>query len=238
MNETLPKDAIARTQPLVVELIGPAGAGKTTLLRALTQGNQIFVKGPDLVVRRIENIPFFVGNALLLLLTFLRQHGNGRWFTWYEVKAMVYLKGWHRVLRRQASKEGRIVILDPGPVFKLARLRGFGPENMNSQGFEKWWAGMLKQWAATLDMVLWLDAPDAILVERVHGRNHWHRVKEKSEHEACQFLARYRASYEQVVAKLTANGGPTVLRFDTGQESTSQIVDRMLVTFYREQGEG
>jgi hypothetical protein len=64
-------------------------------------------------------MPFFVGNALLLLPTLLRQTRRGRWLAWHEIKMMVYLTGWHRVLRSQVPNHGTVVILDQGPVFKL-----------------------------------------------------------------------------------------------------------------------
>ena len=90
---------------------------------------------------------------------------------------------------------------------------------------------MLKQWASALDMVIWLDAPDAILVERIRARSKWHLVKEKPEQVANKFLARFRTSYDQIIARLTANCGPRVLRFNTKQESLDQIVDKALAAF-------
>jgi len=89
---------------------------------------------------------------------------------------------------------------------------------------------VLDQWARTLDMIIWLDAPDSVLMERINNRAQRHHVKAKSEQEAFQFLARYRSSYEQVLVKLTANGRPRLLQFDTNQVSIEQITDRLLVT--------
>jgi hypothetical protein len=54
-------------------------------------------------------------------------------------------------------------------------------------------------------------------------------VKGKSELEVAQFLARYRASYEQTLAKLAAHGGPALLQFDTGQTPMEEIVEKVLV---------
>ena len=166
-----------------------------------------------------------------LLPTFLRQTQHGRRFAWHESKMMVYLTGWHQVLRRQTLNHGTVFILDQGPVFQLAQLHGFGPENINSERFEEWWASVLDQWASTLDMVIWLDAPDAVLLERIHTRSKWHLVKNESEQEAREFLARYRASFEQMISALTADGGPRVLRFDTQQESMDRVVDNLLLEF-------
>lgn len=237
MNKVLADNTIVGRSPLVVEMCGPAGAGKTTLLRALSQCNQVFVEGAHLRVRRIGHIPFFLSNALLLLPAFLSHHRNSRCFTWDEIKMMVCLKGWPHVLRRQASNNGTVTVLDHGPVFQLTRLHAFGPEKINSQSFEEWWDSMLKQWATIMYMVVWLDAPDAVLLERIHTRNRWHIIKGKSGQEACEFLGRYRTSYEHIISALTAEGGPQVLRFDTDQKSVDQIVDKVLAAFNSESNE-
>jgi len=232
----LTDNTVAERPPLIAEIIGPAGAGKTTLSRALSQRNKKIVVGVRLC--RIRYIPFFVSNTLFFLPTFLRQYRNSRWFTWAETRSMMYLKAWHHVLGRQTLNNGMVTVLDHGPIFRLALLREFGPEITTGQLYERWWDSTLNQWAATLDMLIWLDAPDAILMERIHARNERHKVREKSEQEAYEFLARYRTSYEQIISMLATGGGPRVLRFDTDQESVSQIVDQVLVAFDPEHSEG
>lgn len=147
---------------------------------------------------------------------------------------MVYLKAWHHVLERQAANNDVVTVLDHGPIYRLALLREFGPEMTKSQLYERWWDSMLKQWATIMYMVIWLDAPDVVLLERIYTRNSWHIIKGKSEQEAYEFLARYRTSYEQTITRLTANRGPTLLRFDTHQKSVDQIVDKVLAAFNSE----
>ena len=141
---------------------------------------------------------------------------------------MVYLKGWPRVLRQQVARSGMIVLLDHGPIFKLSTLYAFGPERLRSQAFKKWWNDMFKEWAVLLDMVVWLDAPNPVLETRINHRDQRHMVKGKPEQEAREFLERYRKSYEQTLAKLTANGGPTLVQFDTSQTSIEQIAENVL----------
>ena len=215
----------------MVELVGPAGAGKTTLSRVLSQRSERIVVGADIELRKVEHAPVFVRNAPLLLPLFLRPCRHSRWFTWDEIKAMVYLKGWHRVFRGQASREGAIVLLDHGPVFRLATLNAFGPDRLRNPAAESWWTDMFKHWAFILDMVIWLDAPDVVLEERINARNQRHTVKGKTEHEVSQFLARYRTSYRQTLSKLTAHGRLKLFRFDTNQTSIEAIVDEVLVAF-------
>lgn len=221
----------------VVELVGPAAAGKSSLIRALTQSNERFTVGVGLRRRRIGHILNFLGNALLLLPIFLRQYRNDRWFTWEEIKMLVYLKGWHHGLRRQAAN-GSITLVENSPIFKLTRLHAFGPENMKGQDFDNWWASMLKRWGNTLDMLIWLDAPDEILINRVHARGRWHEVMDMSGQEANEFLARYRQSYDRIIPALTANYDLKLIRLDTQQESLGQMRDKVLAAYDLGGGQG
>lgn len=228
MNNGLTNNSFVEELPLIVEIIGPAGAGKTTLSRALSQRDEKVRVAADLELRKMKHVLIFVSNAPYLLPVFLHRFRHSRWFTWDEIKAIVYLKGWLRVLRRPAANNGTTILLDHGPIFKLATLNAFGPEGLKSERFEKWWHNMFEQWASTLDLVIWLDTSNTNLAERINTRSQRHAVKGKSEQEASKFLACYRTSYEQIMAKLTAYGGPTPLQFDTTHASIEQIVDQVL----------
>lgn len=221
-------------RPLVVELVGAAGTGKTTILRALGQRGDI-VDGAR--AGRLQYLPFFAEIALTLLPAYLLRYRHGRWFSWEETRSMVYLKAWRQVVRRRSSQDGAVTILDHGPIFRLALLRGFGPEFVASQVYARWWESALAQWSGALDVVIWLDAPDAVLIERINARDRWHLVKDRPESEACAFLARYRAEYEEIIARLSAAGGPRVLRFDTAREPLDQIVSHVRAAFELEQGQ-
>ncbi len=223
--------AIEQTHPLIVELVGPAGAGKTTLSRALSQRNGKIRVAADLELRKMEHLSIFVRQAPFLSPVLLRRCRHSSWFTWDEIKAMVYLRGWPRVLRQQARDGGTAILLDHGPVFKLATLNAFGSERLTNEGFETWWNNMYTQWASTLDLVIWLDTADSDLIERINTRSQKHTVKAKAEQEASEFLARYRRSYEQILTKLTAYGGPTLIKFDTGQVAIEHIVEEVLTVF-------
>jgi thymidylate kinase len=212
----------------VVELVGPAGAGKTSLSRALRQRSQKFMVGAEIELRRPEHLPIFARNLPALLPLLIKGERQERAFTWNEIKLMVYLRGWSRLLKQQAAQTDGVSLLDHGPLFKLATLHAFGPERLMKQSAEKWWNEMFTRWASTLDMVIWLDAPDAILGQRINERIQKHAVKGKSEAEVINFLARYRGSYEQVLTRLAAHGGPTLYQFDTSRTPIEQVADEVL----------
>ena len=214
-------------RPKVVEIVGPAGVGKTTLVRALCQRNHQIQAG--VCFHKTRLIPVWLGNILFWLPTFLRQYRHSRWFNRKELRSMAYLKLWHQILAGQSASNDSITVLDHGPIFRLAMLQEFGPEIVKSQLYERWHNTMLKEWAATLDLVIWLDAPDAILWERIQNRNCRHKVKGKSREEGYKFLAHYRRAYEQIIAELKVDSGIKVVCFNTDQESPHQIADRVLV---------
>ena len=147
---------------------------------------------------------------------------------------MIYLQGWPHVLRQQAAGTDTAVLLDHGPIFKLATLNEFGPERLKSGAFECWWQEVYALWAFTLDMVVWLDAPETILIERINQRDQRHAIKGKPGLDASRFLERYRMAYEQVLAKLTAYRKPVFLHFNTHLVSIEQIAEEVLAACGRD----
>jgi thymidylate kinase len=217
---------------LIIELVGPAGAGKTTLSRVLIDRNPMIQMGLDIELRKTKYVPVILHNAMSLLPLFLKKSiRNGCHFTWEEIKYLIYLAGWPEVLRQEAADGTTAILLDHGPVFKLATLNEFGPEALKTDQFANWWDRMFKQWASTLDMVIWLDAPDKILDQRINSRDQRHSVKGKSESEVVHFLARYRTSYEETLAKLRIAGNTRLLQFDTSRTSIEQVADEILSAF-------
>jgi hypothetical protein len=210
----------------IVELVGVAGSGKTTLLRELTQHNPQIQNG--IPVPPLQSLPIYARQTLSLLPLKLGDYRSSRWFTSRELRSMVYLEAWHRNLTVRPPKDRRAVFIDHGPMFRLARLREFGPELTRSQAYERWWNGMLEQWVKTLGFAVWLDAPDSVLLERILARNVWHEVKDKSTAEGYDFLVRYREMYERLLSQFAANPNFTLLRFDTSQMSATQIAHSVL----------
>lgn len=211
-----------------MEIVGPAGAGKTTLMRVLCEQNKQIRNGVS--PPKINRLPFFVDNTVLLLPTYLRHYRHSRWFTWKEMRSMINLRLWHQVLAYQLNNRHlETTLFDHGPIFRLAHLHAFGPEVTQSPVFEQWWNTLLGQWINTLDVVIWLDAPNETLLERVHGRGHGYLSKELSASEGYAFLDRYRKIYQQILAKFAMNQKLTLLHFKTDRKSPEQIADEIRV---------
>jgi len=218
--------------PRIVELVGVAGAGKTTLAKALSQSSKRIIHGHHPYFRKVEHIPFFAWNTLLMMPTFIHLYASYgiKCLTSREVAWMVILHGWHHVLRRQASNDGSIIVMDQGPVSIMAELSVIDPKCLQSQAAKKWWENTIKGWIDALDLLIWLDASDPTLIKRVRTRDQWHLIKDQQDREALDFNTSYRSTYNSLLSALTADGrGPQVIEINTGRESLDTVMDKVLV---------
>ena len=114
----------------------------------------------------------------------------------------------------------------------MAQLQMFGPDSLRSRSAKNWWDRIYRQWAATLDMVVYLDAPKRILKERIYNRGQWHIMKEKNKTEVLEFLINFRMTYVQLMSKLKENyDSPKILRFDTSRKSPDVIANSLVTEF-------
>ena len=227
----LPKNReIGRKDLRIVEVVGPAGAGKSTLCHALQDASEYIRLSDFPDVRRIADAPFFVRHGLQVLprVLFLTKRGSTR-LTRREFAWLSILHGWPAVLQKEWKANNKVPILDQGPVYLMTELRDFGPECLRTRDAEKMWQVLYRRWAATLNMIVWLDAPDTFLVQRIRTREKDHLVKNGSVELAFEFLHRYRVAYERTLSTLAANSAVLrVLRFDTNQETPHQIANQIL----------
>jgi len=206
---------------VVAEIVGPAGAGKSTLAGAL--------KRRDGRVRAGLGVwglpaPLLLSTAILSLPQLLAMWRRRGAFGWGEAGLVVRLNALGRLLGREASRRQEFLLLDEGTVFALAKLRAFGGEDSGTEHL----SGMVERHARGLDAVVWLDAPDEELARRIRGREKPHRMKGRSDEEISEFLARYRESYERVIAELRSRRGLKVLRVSTHGRSPEQVADEII----------
>ena len=225
----MPADADARQlTPRLVELVGLAGAGKTSLSCTLAkQNSQIFLPA-DLQLRKPEHLQIFLLQMPSLLPLLAHHCRSSCPYTWVEMKAIAYLEGWDGYLKKQAIHGARILLLDHGPLFKLATLHAFQKEKFAIPAFERWWNNTLQRWSNALDLVIWLDAPQRDLLQRINDRAQRHPVKGMPAAEAIEFFARYRVSYQHIRSMLVACGQPPVVDADTSQVPLEQLTDQLL----------
>ena len=193
----------------VVELAGPAGAGKTTVATALTRMLPGTRLGPP--PGRFATVRALVP-ATPMLLASRSAAGDGKRWSQPEIRSVGYLLAWQRTLA--TPEPGRLLLLDHGPVFRLAMLAAHGPAMTRTPTFRQWWRRTARDWAGLLDAVVCLDAPDEVLRSRIDARDRAHRVRHASRSEAEAFLARYREAFAAAL-ELVASAGTPVFHVDT-----------------------
>lgn len=211
---------------MIAEIVGPAGAGKTTIARALSQRNSAI--RCDFDIRFRQFLPAFCARAASLLPAKLLRYRKIDSAYWSALLRLAYLDKLYSVLSRHNSIDGEIFFLDQAPVYWLTYLWEFGSAGHKDQSLDQWWIRSLRDWAAILDVIIWVDARDEILLQRICDRQKWHGVKNLSEKEAREFLVRHRKAYWHVISMLTSDGGPRVLSFSTDQEPSDWIEERIL----------
>jgi hypothetical protein len=209
-----------------VELAGPAGAGKSATRRALTAR----LRGrPGMIWGR--GAPSLMLNGVQLIPAFIPLWREARSPLWDETRHMVRL----RTLRQELQRNGReeVIVLDEGPVFALAWLRGFGHPVMRHAVTEQWWRTTFQEWAGLIDTVVVLDAPDALLARRIRSRPEDHEVKQASDPEIAAWIARFRQALDWVLERLTLEADLSVLRLDTSTETPEELAERAVAALER-----
>lgn len=207
----------------VAELVGAAGTGKSAL-------SQRLARRPGVLRASVWNLPrgWWLLNALRSVPTLVGLCVRAWAVPWDDVGYIIRLRTLNHMLARWRARQVRFVILDEGPVFALAWLRLFGEKRLRGDAMKRWWRGAVRQWAATVDLVVLLDAPDPVLARRIRTRERPHRVKQSTDAEIGAFCAAYRQAFGEVIAALTAENGVRVVALESDGEAEDRTADRVL----------
>jgi shikimate kinase len=79
-----------------------------------------------------------------------------------------------------------------------------------------------------LDVVVWLDAPESVLLRRIGGRTKEIIRGGGTEAELKQLLKAYRVAYREVIEAIRATGRTTIIEVDTATTSPGQTAATIL----------
>jgi thymidylate kinase len=206
-----------------IEVTGVAGSGKSTAVRALC-GRLSYRRGPSLHARHPSHLLEIVRSVPRLRAILIDGLVHPRRITWRELKLLAYVeRGW-RILERERDQRAEAVVLDQGPIYALVRLGAEGAAFSRRPAFVAWRRQQVSLWAKHLRVVVWLDAPDDVLWERINGRDQGHGQKGKPPLEGKRFLRRYRHAFDELLTSLEGAGGPPVVRIDTAASRPDEVV--------------
>lgn len=214
---------MAVDRPFLVEITGIAGSGKSTITRLVCELDPRCRRAGFIHARTPRHLAHILGGLPRLLPILVHNLGTGPRLGWAEVKLLAYVTRWRRVLRREAGARPGILVLDQGPVYALVRLKAQGKRVTTTPAFARWWDEMLGVWADELTAVVYLDADDRILWDRINGRAQPHRTKGEPAEVGREFIAQYRRLFGEVLERLERPGGPEVLRLDTGDAAAERL---------------
>jgi hypothetical protein len=217
---------VSRERAVVVELVGPAGAGKTTLAKGVTAADATVRSGLSLwglPRRRLFR------SAMGLLPTVLGATLHRAHLRAGEMAQMIRLGALRSVVEHEASRH-RIIILDEGPVFALSWLDVFFSRNGDHVP-ASWRRRVVAEWATLLDVVVFIDASDITLANRIRTREKPHDVKHLPDAEIVGFSAGFRRAFERAIGERAEAGHIVVdsLKTDTGpvDENTARLMTKL-----------
>jgi chloramphenicol 3-O-phosphotransferase len=207
----------------VVEVVGPGGSGKSSLVRAITGPDQgeamrVGVRGrlgaTAIAWHAARTIPPLVGQLPRIQSRPL-----------YRYTTMVQLRCYADVVGRLDGQR-EVLLLDQGPVYLMSIVqRALAQDGCaDSRLFLGYWEGALEFWARTLRLVVVLDAPDEVLLERIRSRGTRHPLLERPHPAAVRHLAAGRSSRSRILEALRSyRPGLRVLEIDTATSGTEDI---------------
>lgn len=170
-------------------------------------------------------MPFFLWSFLTFLPRYLSFPKNGdRKLTRRELAWLMVVNNWHSQLMRSSNGTSRALIIDQGPVFLITSLYCFGPSWMHSPEVENFWQAVFEKWAKVLDMIVFLDAPNECLYQRIVSRSKSHIMKDEDPAKVYEFLDLWRAGYNKILDKFSQQSpSPRVYRIDSGKAPIDRV---------------
>ena len=211
--------------PFFVEIIGVAGSGKSSLARALA--NSGYVTPPFISASNPRHLAVILRVLPRLWLLVTQNLARSPRMSWADFKLMAYVTGWRKFLDDHPDLRNSTLVFDQGPLYALGRLEAKGLGIASTPTFRRWWDEMLSSWAADISLIVWVDATDERLIERISRRSKGHAVKGRPADESSRFIAHYREVFARMLARVEEANAADVVRFDTTTLDTGELAERV-----------
>jgi thymidylate kinase len=216
-------------RPTTIEILGPPGSGKTALIEALQDSERDIIQ-VSIYWRKPENLSVGVRSAFSVAPVIFDGASNSG-LSLKRVMWMIRLQAALQIFHRKAVTPPSIVTFDQGPVYTMVRLEQMALAAPEGSRLRRWWELKLDEWAQTLNLLVLLDAPNDVLIERIRRRSKSHVAKTQSDEAVGELLTDERARYEVLVGMLAQRGVMQVLRFDTSVHSVDEIASQATTAF-------
>lgn len=222
-----------RPAPLVVELAGPAGSGKSTVVSVISARHPV-----RLGVTACDRACILPAVRLALLLPpgFLLTEIRRGELPPVTLRSMIYVERWLKQVSATRGGEISAVLYDHGPFFRLATIEAFGPPR--SARLDAWWRSMREAWSTAIDLVVWLDADDPVLLERIRDRAREHPARQMGDAEAVAWIRRYRRGFESALAVVARRRPEDLVRIDSTNRSPDAIAEAVVARIEAHHGGG
>lgn len=207
----------------VVEIVGVAGAGKSTLSRAICQHHLGCRLAPFLDVGKLAHTPYVLHSLTRLAPIVVVGLSRKPRMSWREIKLVIYINEWPRYIARSCRPGQSMFVLDQGPIYALGRLEAMSKPFIRSTSYRRWRLQMTETWAKKLTRIVFLDAPDPVLIERIGGRSQPHETKGKLPEVGYEFIGRHRRAFDHIVASIKMAGGPEAHRIDSAGRAPDEL---------------
>jgi hypothetical protein len=215
----------------IVEFVGVAGTGKTTISQALSERNPLIQRCQHPNPRSLTDSGFFIKNCLKLWRTNSNTQKEPKQISRREFAWMAILLGWPYYLQSKYANN-QIIALDQGPISLITALHHFDLQELINSLEDSWWREIYQLWSSTLDTIVFFDAADDQLMERIRRREKSHIIKEESDSDISQFLSMHRSAYKKMISFLVnGNGSPRLLNIRTDESEAAEISNRLLLEF-------
>lgn len=212
------------TRPKIIELVGLGGAGKSSLARALQHRNR------EIQIFPLPRSRFYTSlvkqSSVWLPLWYRGRRGEG-YFSREELLSVGCIDAWFTHLQQKTSTGRAIAMLDPGSIYWLTKLQQSGAGLPESSRYGRWLQEQFDRWSSALDLIVWLDAPEELCLERILGREEWHHAKFMEREDILERFRGLRTSYERIIKGMTSRRPVQVYYFRTDEVSTEAIIERI-----------